>query len=826
MTVVAIAATGAAVPCAHCGLPVPEPLLAAATARGGADATRFCCTGCEAVWHALHACGLERYYELQRAAGEHANRPVGSASHAWLDHADFSARQVTEVAPGRRRAELRVDGLKCGACLWLLEALPRLAPGLLESRVDVGRAAIALEWQDGVTSLGAVADRIAALGYSVRPMGAAASREEWRRQDRRWLVDIGVAGAISGNVMAIAFALYGAQLSWMDDATRQFLQWTSAALAGLAVAWPGRIYLRNAWSALRTRTPHMDLPIALALLAGLVGGTWMTASGRPGVYFESVSMLVFLLLAGRFVQFRQQRRARHEIELLCALVPQVARRVEPDGRVMEVPSEALRAGDVVEVPAGESVPADGVLQGVDAHLDLQLLTGESRPVRVVSGDAVHAGVRTTSAPIRVRVTAAGDATRAAAIARMVEDAAGRRPPVVEFANRIAGWFLVAVIAVTAATGVAWWFIDPVRMPGIVIAMLVVTCPCALGLATPLTMVAALGKAARAGILVRGGEVLERLSVPGTLVLDKTGTVTEGAMRVMRVVGDADAVVRAAVLESRSMHPVAQAISAHAMDMDGSGAPRLPAHAVSAVREIAGRGIDGMVDGAAVAVGSRSFITADGGVVDRAWSEAAEAMEADGLSPVFVRVHGCVRAVVGVGDPVRRDAAGLVGSLAARGWSVWLCSGDVPALAVRVGDAIGIPAGQSIGGRSPEEKLSFVSSQARHPVVMVGDGVNDLPAMAAADVGIAVRQGAQATVERADVALTGGGLAQVVSLLDGARRTMHTIHVNFAISVAYNAVGAVLAATGTINPLIAAIMMPLSGLTVTAVALRMPRFRAP
>ena len=826
MTVAALGMAGTAVPCAHCGLPVPEPLLAAAAARCEAAAPRFCCTGCEAVWHSLHSCGLERYYEMQRAAGERANRPAGSASHAWLDHADFAARHVTEVAPGCRRAELRVDGLKCGACLWLLEALPRLAPGLLESRVDVGRAAISLEWQDGITSLGAVADRISALGYSVRPMGAAASREEWRRQDRRWLVDIGVAGAISGNVMAIAFALYGAQLSWMDDWTRQFLQWTSAALAGLAVAWPGRIYLRNAWTALRTRTPHMDLPIALALLAGLVGGTWMTASGRPGVYFESVSMLVFLLLAGRFVQFRQQRRARHEIELLCALVPQVARRVETDGRVVEVPSEALRAGDVVEVPAGESVPADGVLQGVDAHLDLQLLTGESRPVRVVAGDAVHAGVRTTSAPIRVRVTAAGDATRAAAIARMVEDAAGRRPPVVEFANRIAGWFLVAVIAVTAATGVAWWFIDPARMPGIVIAMLVVTCPCALGLATPLTMVAALGKAARAGILVRGGEVLERLAAPGTLVLDKTGTVTEGAMRVMRVAGDADAVARAAALESRSMHPVAQAISAHAPDMGGSGALRRPAHEVSAVREVAGRGIEGTVDGAVVAVGSRSFITAGGGVVDRAWSEAADAMEADGLSPAFVRVDGFVRAVVGVGDPVRRDAAGLVGSLAARGWSVWLCSGDVPALATRVGDAIGVPPGQSFGGNSPEEKLSFVSSRARHPVVMVGDGVNDLPAMAAADVGIAVRQGAQATVERADVALTGGGLAQVVSLLDGARRTMATIHVNFAISVAYNVAGAVLAATGTINPLIAAIMMPLSGLTVTAVALRMPRFRAP
>ena len=291
----AIAAERRAMPvataCEHCGLPVPE-----AAPRNGGRA--FCCTGCEAVWHALHSCGLGRYYELQRAAGEHGNRPSPQASHAWLDHAEFAARHVERSADGRARVELRVDGIKCGACLWLLEAMPRLERGVLSARVDLGRSAIAIEWQPSEVPLSAIAARVAALGYQVRPLGARASRDEWRAQDRRWLVDIGVAGAISGNVMAIAFGLYGAQLSWMDADTRQFLQWASVLLAAVAVAWPGRIYLRNAWNALRTRTPHMDLPIALALLAGLVGGTAMTALGRPGVYLESVSMLVFLLLVG------------------------------------------------------------------------------------------------------------------------------------------------------------------------------------------------------------------------------------------------------------------------------------------------------------------------------------------------------------------------------------------------------------------------------------------------------------------------------------------------------------------------------------------------
>lgn len=796
--------------CAHCGLPVPE---GAVPAKGEA----FCCAGCEAVWHALHSCGLERYYELQRAAGEHGNRPAAAAGHSYLDHAEFQERHVAVLPDGRARTELRIDGLKCGACLWLLEALPRLERGLLSSRIDLGRSVIVVEWDPGTVRLSRVAARVAALGYQVRPLGTLASREEWRRQDRRWLVDIGVAGALSGNVMAIAFGLYGAQLSWMDAPTRQFLQWASVFLAAVAVAWPGRIYLRNAWTALRTRTPHMDLPIALALLAGLLGGTAMTALGRPGVYLESVSMLVFLLLVGRFVQFRQQRRARHEIELLCALVPQTARRIVAPGLEEEIPAEALRAGDRVRVPAGECLPADGTLAGADAHLDMQLLTGEAMPVHVASGSRVFAGVRAIGAPVEVLVSAAGEATRAASIARMVEEAAGRRPPVVEFANRIAGWFLLAVLGLTAVVGAAWWQVDPSRAPGIVIAMLVVTCPCALGLATPLTMVASLGKAARAGILVRGGDVLERLARPGTLVLDKTGTVTLGAMTLLRRRGDGQAIASAAVLERASVHPAAQAIAA-AFPPDGRSA--------SCVTELPGRGISGDVDGRSVHVGSEAFVRGLGLGVPSALHADSASMVEDGLSPVFVAVEREVRAVLGIGDPVRPDARALVDGFRARGWGVMLLSGDLPVIARRAGEAIGIAPEVCEGACSPERKMERVQQVASRPVVMVGDGVNDLPAMAAADVGVAVRQGAQATVARADVALTGGGLGQLAALVDGARRTMRTVHVNFAISLAYNLVGAALAATGTISPLVAAILMPLSGLTVTAVALRMPRFRSP
>lgn len=841
-TDVAIEARATAV-CAHCGLPVPEGAPAAAAMprdAGDSGATvehRFCCTGCEAVWHTLHSCGLEQYYALQRAAGQRPNRPEQS-SHAYLDHAQFQARHVRGLPGGAAAVELRVDGLKCGACLWLLEAMPRLVPGLLRARVDLGRSVLELEWLPTEVPLSAVADRVASLGYQLRPLGTLASREEWRRQDRAWLVQIGVAGAISSNVMAIAFALYGAHFSWMDATAIAFFQWTSVALAALAIAWPGRIFMRNAISALRTRTPHMDLPIALALVAGLGGGAVMTALGREGVYLESVSMLVFLLLVGRFVQFRQQRKARHEVELLCALVPQTARRALANGEIEEVPVDALQAGDRVRVGAGDALPADGSLCDTEAHVDLQMITGESRPVRVRRGERVLAGSRAVGSPIELQVTEAGDRTRAAHIVRMVEQAAGQRPRVVEFANRIAGWFLLVVLAVALVVGTVWWFIDPARMPAIVVALLVVTCPCALGLATPLTMVASLGKAARRGMLVRGGDVFERLAHAGTVVLDKTGTVTEGTQRVVELAGCERAALRAAALEKDSVHPTARALRSWAASRveqateagapgatGATGSPAAPAApTVESIREHEGQGVEGTVDAISMAAGNARLMHTLGVAPDAACTAAADAMTARGRSPVFVAESGRVRAVLGVGDPIRSDAAELVSAVQRRGWHVRMASGDVPALARAVGRTLGLS--DAVGGCAPEDKMRLIADCAARPVVMVGDGVNDLPAMAAADVGVAVRQGAQATVATADVALTGGGLGQLVQLLDGSRRTMRTIHVNFAISLAYNLVGGTLAATGLISPLIAAILMPLSGLTVTAVALRMPRFDSP
>ncbi len=800
--------------CCHCGLPVPAGLVEP-------DATeQFCCGGCKAVWSALHACGLEKYYELaEKEAETREHRPaiVTHRKFAHLDRPEFLGKHAKPVGERRLSAEFRIDGLRCGACLWLLEALPRLVPGLVSVRVDLGRSAVVIDWDPGVASLSGVARRFDTLGYQLLPLSDPQSRERDKVVDRAWLIRIGVAAAIASNAMAVAFALYGGLFAKMSLEYRFLFQWVAVGLAFLSLLWPGRIFFLNAWTALRARTPHMDIPVATGLAAAVTSGLVNTIRGTGSIYCESATMLVFLLLVGRFVQYRQQRKARHEVELITSLVPAVARRRDAEGGFEEVPIESLVRGDVVQVPAGETVPCDGTLATPAGRFDLSLLTGESRPASVAAGDAVWAGTRPVDRPIEVVVEIAGSETRAGRLLALVSQAASRRPPIVEMADRMAGWFLMAVLLTAGFTTWWWWHLGANTAIERAVALLVVTCPCALGLATPLAVVAGIGKAARKGVLVKGGDVLERLANAGTIVLDKTGTITEGRVAVTGFVGSVEALSLAASLERGSAHPIAAAI----VESFGTD-PKTPA--ATEVEERAGRGVDGCVGGSAVAVGSERFMNEHVEAIPD-WAKRA-ALEAalKAESPVFVAVDGAVQAVVAVGDPIRPEAKATIDRLRQIGYHLVMSSGDHPVVARSVGQAVGLEEDEIEGGCSPERKVEIVrDGDLPGPVVMVGDGVNDLAAMAAADVGIAVRNGAQSALHVADACLAAGGLLPLLRLMEGSRRTLYAIRLNLIVSVAYNVLGGALAFAGLVNPLVAAILMPVSGLTVVAIALAMPKF---
>jgi P-type Cu2+ transporter len=806
----AVVTPSAAVACSHCGLPVPAGLI-----ELGSE-LQFCCHGCRMVYEMIHGCGMDRFYRLRDASGA-SSPPARTTDRRYREFDDpvFRGLYYQTLADGTQSTELYLEGVHCSACVWLVEKLPMITPGVLEARLDVRRSLVRIRWDDAHVALSQIARTLDSLGYPPHPAKDARARQQRRREDHRFLIRIGVAAACAGNVMTLAFALYGGMFTGIEDQYSQLFRLASMGFGLIALAWPGSLFFRGAWAALRTRTAHLDLPIAIGLAAGSVAGTINAVRGAGEIYFDSLTMLVFMLLVGRWIQRRQQRWAGDAIELLFSLTPTSARQVT-DAGIIEVPLEAIAPDDVVEVRAGDSIPTDGqVLEG-RSEIDQSLLTGESRPVSVGPGTAVHAGTLNLSARLLVRVREVGDQTRVGRLMRLVEECSQRRAPIVLLADRIAGWFVVVVLLLAVLTFGLWLVWDSSRAVEHAVALLIVTCPCALGMATPLAVTVALGRAARRKILIKGGEVLELLARPGTVVLDKTGTLSAGRTSVLSWTGDQAALPLVAALERHSAHPVAAALVGYCESRIEQQDARQ--HDVTDVQQTVGGGLAGTVDGRRVVIGSAQFVRQQGFPGDARIDQAEQAAVDEAATPVLIAVDGRIAAVAALGDPLRDDAAEALAQLKQLGWNVRILSGDHPGVVRAVAQRLHVAEPDAVGGASPEDKVQYVRQAVREgPVVMVGDGVNDAAALSAATVGIAVHGGAEASLAAADVYLNRSGLIPIVDLIHAARNTLRTIRRSLAASLCYNALAASLAIAGWIGPLLAAILMPISSITVLTLA---------
>ena len=803
-------------PCAHCGLPVGR--RPARTAAG----EPCCCTGCAAVRDALAAAGLGATYDRLRgvAPGATGVRPQAPEALA-LEELDRPAfLDATRERPGGlREVDLFVDGVHCAACVWLVERMPHDVGGVAEARLDLPRGRLTLTFDPGRVALSAVGRWLARYGYAVRPSRPDAGRAT--DAERRLLVRVGVAWALAGNIMLVAFALYSG-LDGAGGGLETAARVVSLALAVPAVGYGAAPFFRRAWASVRgavrarsVRHLHLDLPIALGIAVGTGQSALSVVAGRGEVWFDSVAVLIAALLTARWLQLRSRRLAGEASERLLALVPRLARRVGPDGAVETVEADALAVGDVVEVPAGEVLPVDGVVVRGSSRLDRAALTGEARPEAVAEGGAAEAGTTNLTAPLRVRATAVGEGTRVGRLLAWVERGGAGRAPVVLWADQIGGFFVLAVLALAALTLGLWLWLDPAAMPAHLVALLVVTCPCALGMATPLALAVAQGRAARAGIFVKSEGAVQRLTDVDTVVLDKTGTLTEGRMALAEWRGSGAALDLAAALDAHATHPVAEAL------VRARGVGDEP---VADVEAVAGQGVRGRVAGAAVAVGRPVWVEAQSAPLPRAWHDALDEWAEAGQTPVAVAVDGAPAAVFAVGDRLRSEAAALVARLQSEGKAVYVLSGDHAATVTAVGRRLGIEGGR--GGVSPEAKRDAVAAlQAEgRTVLMVGDGVNDAAALRQADVGAAVGGGTTAALVAADLFLTRRGLAPLAEALDGAGHAMRTVRRLLAVSLAYNAVGAAAAVAGLVTPLVAAAAMPVSSLAVVGLALAQPSFR--
>jgi Cu2+-exporting ATPase len=800
--------------CAHCAQPVPAGLI-----RAGAE-HQFCCAGCQAVYETIHSCGLDAYYRLRDAAdATFKAASLSDDSFASFDQSSFEMLYVLPAEAGAKTIDLVLEGVTCAACVWLVERLPKVVDGVIEARLSLREATVRVRWDPSRTSLSRIARTLNRFGYTPHPAKGQSRKQLLRRDERKRLVHLGVAGAIMGNTMLLALALYAGLAGGMEAQFRTFFRFASAILGTISLAWPGAIFFKSAYAALRTRTMNLDVPIALALLIGGVAGAVNVVLNRGEIYFDSLTVLVFLLLVGRWIQYRQQRRADAAVELLFSLTPSTCHLVKGN-RVIDAPVEALQAGDQVEVRSGELIPADGVVLSGRSAVNQALLTGESAPAEVSPGSDVCAGAQNVGSVLRVLVDKVGQDTRVGQLMRLVERGVAEKPAIVQFADKVGAWFIVAVSLAAAGTFAYWARFSVTAAIDHTVALLIVTCPCVLGLATPLTLGIAIGRLARQDVLVKSAAALERLSRTGRVILDKTGTLTEGKLELLRWIGDDTIKPAVAAVEARSTHPVAKALVAALGDGPAT---------VSDITERHDGGISARVDGRPLHVGSPAYIDRFARVPAH-FAEHRQRLEAQGATVVFVARDGDCLALAALGDRIRTDSRAAVEQLTAQGWQPSVLSGDALHVVAAVAAQVGIDPARARGQVSPEDKLAAIRAAESAPdhgiTVMIGDGVNDAAALAAADVGIAVHGGAEASLAAADVYIARPGLMPVAHLVATARHAMRVIRRNLLVSLSYNLLAGALAAAGVMTPLIAAIIMPVSSATVLSLAVASITSRKP
>ncbi len=753
--------------CVHCG-----------TAFGGKGL--FCCGGCETVFGILQAGGLGEYYDI-KAAG-YAFQPSGpvDANPEAYGHLD-SPELRTRYLSAEGEARFFVEGIHCVACLWLLERLPRLSPDLAACRLDLGQSLLTVRLQaDG--RLAPVADLIHRLGYRPHAIQDDADLEALQRKEQRTaLLRLGVAGACTGNIMLMAVALYGGATGPLADLFR----WVSAGLFLPVLAYSAVPFYRSAAGSLQARQVNIDAPIVLALALGAAASFFNLLHGSPHIYFDSLAALVFLLLGSRYALRQLQARSARSSQLLQNFFAPVAHRLEGEGS-SDVPPEALRAGDRVRVDHGERLPADGLLREGRTQINAAWLTGEALPVEARAGDRLYAGTQNEGPAFTLDVDRPVFESRLGQILRDLEKDA--RPPLVGLTDRVARHFLAGVLVL--AGGAFAWFARTAPLEGLdrALSLLIVTCPCALALATPLTFGRSLGRAWRKGYVVKSGEALERLSEVTGAFFDKTGTLTHGELETGAwedLEGDA-ALNRRLVLslERASLHPIARALRHHLREE----AP-LP---LAEVEEHVGIGVRGRHEGRLAEV--RALPGGDGSA-----------------TLVGLLLDGRVQARIELRDRTRAEAAAALAGLAAAGCPATILSGDAAPVVARLGAELGLPPAACLAGLGPEAKTERVA--ATPGALMVGDGANDALALQRAHVGIAMHGAMDLSLKAADVYLTRPDLGAVEDLVVLGRETRRVLRRNFALSLAYNAVGGVLALGGWINPLAAAVLMPLSSITV-------------
>jgi len=813
--------------CFHCGEPIPAGVDIRLPVNGEEQA--FCCHGCRAVAEFISAEGQCDFYRYRGEAkpGERALPDPEQWKH-WDDPGTFA--RVCQPLPGadgdNHTASLRIDGLYCSACGWLIDRQLREVPGVQDVRLNTITRQLQVDFDRQSVALSQILAVIDQLGY--HPVLTSAYAEEGPETERKASMKrLMVAGLGMMQVMMFAVALYGADFHGMDEVSRRFFGLISMLVATAVYFYAGSVFVKNALRDLKNRHLGMDVPVALSISLAYFFSVWHVLQGdTQAIYFDSMVMFVFFLLAGRHLEMGVRHKGMNAREALASMVPVSVRRVVkdvpmesaaslPDAACENIPLEGISKGDVLVVRRGEVIACDGQVIAGQAEVDESLLTGESTPVLKKTGDTVLAGAKILQGELRVRSTALGNETFLGTLTDLLEQAQMQRPKSLQLVDRLAGWFVAAVLVLAALTAVWYRLYDPHNLIPVVLAVLVATCPCALSLATPAALTAASVQLVRNGVLINRLDALGELPKCRTWVFDKTGTLTDFSMDIthwhpLSDMAQNDACAIVAALEKDNHHPIATAF-------DGCRRQNLQA---TDILPVPGKGMEGRVQGRRWRAGKRDWVLAL--LPETRRQQVRDKAPAAQGTQVWL---GHAEAVVGVfqlSNRLRPDAAETVAALQRAGINCQIVSGDDPAIVEDVARQLGVQ--EWHGNFRPEHKINHVKAlQDRgEKVVMVGDGINDAPVLAQANVSFSFNQGAHLARSAADLVLMGGRLQGVLAARQTAHRTSAIIRQNITWAIAYNLAITPLAVMGQLKPWMAAIGMSVSSILVVLNARRILR----
>ena len=793
--------------CYHCGEPVP--LGARYPIRIESKTQPACCRGCQAVAQTIIDSGNVDYYRLRTDLPKTPEAALEELKQLKLYDLPEVQQSFVKADGEIREANLILEGIVCAACVWLNERHLKQLPGVLSAEINFTTHRARVRWDNSQIELSHILHAVQEIGYLAYPFDTSRQEELFRKERNTAIRRLAIAGLGMMQVMMYAIPVYTADAGTMTNDIEALLRFASLMLTTPVVfysAWP---FFQGAWRDMKRKQAGMDVPVALGVGAAYTASIYGTFSGSGEVYFDSVTMFVFFLLTGRFLEMSARKRSAEAAESLIKLIPAAAIRLPgwPASQLEEVVAAVkLSPGDHLLVGPGESFPADGTVVDGESSVDESLLTGEAHPVDKQSGHGVIGGTINLASPLVVRVDKIGADTVLSGIVRLLDRALAEKPRLAMLADRAASWFVLSLLLIAVGVAGVWYFIDANRAFWITVSVLVVTCPCALALATPAALTAALGRLTRMGLLSTRGHALETLAQATDFVFDKTGTLTTGEFKLLHVITERgsreEALALAAALEQGATHPVAKALRQAA----GTAGPN-----ATEIRNQAGQGVTGVIHGFRYRLGSPTFLDL-----------TTTAPELPGMTVIGLALEREIVAWFGLGDALRPDAIELTGELTRLGVRLHLFSGDRHENVAALARQLGIE--DARGGMLPEDKLAAVKQLQTDGaiVAMTGDGVNDAPVLAQAQVSIAIDQGAEAAQAAADMVLLSSELLRLADGVRIARKTQIVIRQNLAWAVIYNLIAIPAAAMGFVTPWLAGIGMSFSSLLVVLNAMRLSK----